>query len=140
MPRCATELLRGGAYRGDLIKVSEPQSREDISDNFVWLLPAVKQLRDRVGSAYLYADALLELDELWKGTVLIPRTGFATKAELAIYEGGKLKKLHGRPREMFRNAGGSRCDKIRELKSFMQPRERPLAVHPITDAVQARGV
>lgn len=57
----------------------------------------------------LLDDKLLRIDSEKRETVV----------EVALREGGRVKKLVGYLRYLFRNSDGGRCPRIRDLKSHL---------------------
>ena len=76
LPDCTQELL-SHPFKGKIVTLSAGTDlaaarKEDVHNNAVFLKPCVRQWPHRVLSAYLYADILLELDQLVAGNLLTP--------------------------------------------------------------------
>lgn len=81
------------------------------------------------------ADALLQLHKLMDDKLLIPTQENQTIAAVALCEAGRLKKLMGYLRTVYRASDGSHCPKIRELKSLLRKKVQagvPSHEHKVT--------
>ena len=80
---------------------------QDISKNYVWLRPWVEAFPDRIASGFFVMDCLLMLDHFLSGKLLLPVDKEVcdkeTKVDLARDECGKMKRLLGALRYLWRN-------------------------------------
>ena len=87
---------------------------KDIATNMVWLHPICVACPDKIPSGFFLCDVLLRLDYLLEGKLLMvtkpdnykgrePWTTYEEKVELARQETGRLKRLLGALRYLWRN-------------------------------------
>ena len=79
---------RGGSLVQLEDTISTPKA-EDIVLNQPWIFPFIKKFRDCVPSQFFAADAVLYLDQLYGGTLLIPMEEGDSKVSLAVNESKK---------------------------------------------------
>jgi hypothetical protein len=125
LPAAAQQLLFNGLFKGcSLVKLGDAvESSKDLKANACWLKGVLSVVSDRVPSGYLVADALILLDLKVAGKLLHPVLG-QSKAELAIIEASKIKRLLGHLRHLWRNADGSWDETIQELKALVKKAPR----------------
>jgi hypothetical protein len=125
LPEAAQQLLFNGLFKGsNLVKLCDAvETLKDVKVNACWLKGVLSVVSDRVPSGYLVADALILLDQKVDGKLLNPPPG-QSKAELAIIEASKIKRLLGHLRHLWRNADGSYDETILELKALVKPASR----------------
>lgn len=127
LPDCTHELLTH-PFKGKIVTLSSGTDlavarKEDVHNNAVFLKPCVRHWPQRVLSAYLYADILLELDQLVAGNLLTPGPHWPRKADLALQVGSKLKKLTSTLRQLGRRTMNSWSEEIRELKCLLEKKK-----------------
>ncbi len=128
LPEAAQQLLFNGLFKGSsLVKLCDAvETLKDLKVNACWLKGVLSVVSDRVPSGYLVADALILLDQKVDGKLLNPPPG-RSKAELAIIEASKIKRLLGHLRHLWRNADGSYDETILELKALVTKAPRCVA-------------
>ena len=124
LPDTTHELL-SHPFKGKIVTLSSGTDlasgrKEDVHNNAVFLKPCVRQWPQRVLSAYLYADIVLELDQLVAGNLLTPSKAWPKKKDLALQVGSKLKKLTSTLRQLGRRTKNSWSEEIRELKRLLE--------------------
>ena len=77
---------------------------EDLVLNFPWVLPFVKQFRDRIPSQFFITDCFVYLDKTYNDKLLIPVEEGASKISLAVNEAKKVKLLMGALRALWRSS------------------------------------
>ena len=127
LPDCTQELL-SHPFKGKIVTLSAGTDlaaarKEDVHNNAVFLKPCVRQWPQRVLSAYLYADIVLELDQLVAGNLLTPSRAWPRKMDLALQVGSKLKKLTSTLRQLGRRTKNSWSEEIRELKCLLEKKK-----------------
>ncbi|CAE7837003.1 hmu [Symbiodinium sp. CCMP2592] len=99
---------------------------QEISDNFVWLKPVCIDYPRRVPSAFLLTDAMLVLDQMLNGGLILPADG-DTRSEAAAREGKRIKKLMG---------DNSTDERVSILKSYLQASPRKKQEEILTSHLQ----
>jgi hypothetical protein len=127
LPDSTHELL-SHPFKGKIVTLSSGTDlasgrKEDVHNNAVFLKPCVRQWPQRVLSAYLYADIVLELDQLVAGNLLTPSRAWPRKMDLALQVGSKLKKLTSTLRQLGRRTKNSWSEEIRELKCLLETKK-----------------
>ena len=127
LPDSTHELL-SHPFKGKIVTLSSGTDlasgrKEDVHNNAVFLKPCVRQWPQRVLSAYLYADIVLELDQLVAGNLLTPSKAWPKKKDLALQVGSKLKKLTSTLRQLGRRTKNSWSEEIRELKCLLETKK-----------------
>ena len=74
---------------------------KDCDNNDAWMVPFVEEF-GTVPSTFLIADTLLELDILYDRLLLRPMGARTCKAEVALWEAKKLKRLLGHSKKLHR--------------------------------------
>ena len=107
--------------------------QNDIANNYVFVKGILTAYKAKVPSVYFIADVLLLLDKKNEGKLLkpvMPKDKMLTETEttqskqqLALREAGKLKKVMGYLRYLYRNSQTTaKNKKVRDLKLMLQPR------------------
>ena len=127
LPDSTHELL-SHPFKGKIVTLSSGTDlasgrKEDVHNNAVFLKPCVRQWPQRVLSAYLYGDIMLELDQLVGGNLLTPSKAWPKKKDLALQVGSKLKKLTSTLRQLGRRTKNSWSEEIRELKRLLETKK-----------------
>ena len=92
----------------------------DLKAHHAFLRPLVKEFPSTVPSGFLCADVLLELNRMFDDKLFVPIED-DTKDEMALANGGKLKKMVGALRNLYRHAKAGKDDIISELKGYLMP-------------------
>ena len=108
LPLAVAQVLSAPEWRGGSLvqledTISTPKA-EDIVLNQPWIFPFIKKFRDCVPSQFFAADAVLYLDQLYGGTLLIPMEEGDSKVSLAVNESKKIKLLIGALRGLWRSS------------------------------------
>lgn len=108
LPLSVSQVLAAPEWSGgDLVQledtVTTPKA-EDLVLNYPWLLPFVKQFRDRIPSQFFIADCMLYLDKTYNNRLLIPVEEGASKVSLAVDEAKKVKLLMSSLRALWRSS------------------------------------
>lgn len=107
-------------------------NQSDIAANYVYVLGIVTVFKSKVPSVYFLGDVLLALDEKFGGKLLksadqnmdAPDDAKKMfKLRLSLKEAGKLKKIVGYLRYLYRNSKTrAKNKKVQALKLLLQPR------------------
>eukprot|EP00969_Alexandrium_andersonii_P141541 6258938-Alexandrium_andersonii.AAC.1 len=114
LPEVAKKLMVSGWEGGSFIAISCTPSglmapnAQDVNNAHLFLKPFVSAYPHKIPSGYMIADVLLQANESLSNRLLIPRGPGQTVSELALQEGGKIKKLLGHLRYLFRGAAKSK--------------------------------
>jgi hypothetical protein len=130
MPDAVHDMVQDPHYKGGNLlvgvkkgKVFNPKKME-IERNKVWAEAMAKHNPTKVGSTYFYADALLLLDEMFGGKLLIPPSGIV-KQHYALSQAKYFTRMGASLRTLFRNAGHkSKSETLRKMKAHLKKRKR----------------
>ena len=108
LPLAVAQVLSAPEWKGGALvqledTVSTPKA-EDIVLNQPWIFPFIKKFRDCVPSQFFAADAVLYLDQLYSGPLLVPTEEGDSKVSLAVSESKKIKLLIGALRGLWRSS------------------------------------
>lgn len=127
IPVRAANMIRAGTYAGGaLLKVDSDVSRpsfREIALNYVWIKPVLRSYPKHVPGGMFLTDCFLYLDDLFGGTLFS-----GPKLINAAEEAGRLKKLIGSLRYLYRNSVKSHNARVTELKGMLEPSPRSDAV------------
>lgn len=84
--------------------VSRPTA-DDCILNYIWLRPFVSKFPETVCSGYYAADVFRALDVYLENKLLQSSDPMDTKKSMALDEGGKMKRLMGGLRYLWRSSG-----------------------------------
>ena len=100
-------ILSPGWQGGPLIQLDNDISRPTADDcivNYIWLRPFVSKFPETVCSGYYAADVFKALDVLVENKLLKSPDPMDTKKSLALEEGGRMKRLMGGLRYLWRSS------------------------------------
>ena len=108
LPLSVAQVLASPEWKGGVLvqledTVTTPKA-EDLVLNFPWVLPFVKQFRDRIPSQFFITDCFVYLDKTYNDKLLIPVEEGASKVSLAVDEAKKIKMLMGALRALWRSS------------------------------------
>lgn len=129
----ACDLLRSGNYAGGPIvqlgaDLELHVTRQHVRQHASVIIPVLKIYNDRIPSAFLMADALVELNKRLNGQMLKPYPTNNNKPEArALDEGLKIKRMLQYLRLLFRASTTSRDPVLDEMKQLMvrKPKKVP---------------
>mmetsp|Transcript_7595 Transcript_7595/g.17005 ORF Transcript_7595/g.17005 Transcript_7595/m.17005 type:complete len:172 (+) Transcript_7595:78-593(+) len=124
LPADIKALVSEGNFKSDTIigikdEVGWNVCEKDIRNNYVILKPFVQWSPASVPSAFFAADVLIKLNSLLHNKLFACREEFVVPR--ATKEGGKIKKLIGALRALYRHARLGKCHEITSLKSYLLP-------------------
>ena len=112
--------------------MSTPMAK-DLENNYMWLLPVCRLFPDTSPAVYFLVDSIDALDFLLDRKLLLQKAVEndhdtvdvhkdlqVFKANKAVDEAGKLSKLFGYLRHLFRNTESASSPKIHELKTCLK--------------------
>ena len=107
LPLTIKELILSPEWQGGLIQLDNDISRPTADDcivNYIWLRPFVSKFPETVCSGYYAADVFKALDVLVENKLLKSPDPMDTKKSLALEEGGRMKRLMGGLRYLWRSS------------------------------------
>ena len=108
LPLTVKELIQSPEWKGGaLIQLENDISRPTADDcilNYIWLRPFVSKFPETVCSGYYAADVFRALDVSFDNKLLQSSDPLDTKKSLALEEGGKMKRLMGGLRYLWRSS------------------------------------
>ncbi|CAL1143145.1 unnamed protein product [Cladocopium goreaui] len=123
LPVTVKELIQSPEWKGGpLIQLENDVSRPTADDcilNYIWLRPFVSKFPETVCSGYYAADVFRALDVYLENKLLQSSDPMDTKKSMALDEGGKMKRLMGGLRYLWRSKSGNH-PRITEMKSLLK--------------------
>jgi hypothetical protein len=126
LPPTAREMILNGTFNGDeLVTLQQPlalPSRRELEENFVFVVAMCRSFPDRIGSAYLVADALIYINKRYFSGKLLRSSEDLNTVAVAVREGYKLKRCLQAARNLWRRSEGAKSAKLGFIKSLLVSR------------------
>ena len=108
LPLSVAQVLASPEWKGGVLvqledTMTTPKA-EDLVLNYPWVLPFVKQFRDRIPSQFFITDCFVYLDKTYNDKLFLPVEPGVSKLSLAVDEAKKIKLLMGALRALWRSS------------------------------------
>jgi len=127
LPAKVRSLVLGGHFKNGVViavadEIGWAITEKDLRAHHMFIKPIIKRFPAEVPSVFFCIDVLIYLHNLLGGNLLVPDPTAQDPpklVELATAEAGKLKKMIGALRALYRHSTRGKCELVTQMKSML---------------------